>query len=193
MWLLVIFFFNDPATTEFYTLSLPDALPIPLAFTKTFALLASIVIALTVIPPGALILFTGKVSSRKLRQVFYGILAFAAAAVVIHGVRGGSFVIFFGGMILTAFAVHGFMEKRIPEAFKSKIPLIANILVVTFIGVLLSVYWEPLGPQRGPVRNFIFVVALVGILIGFFKLFILVYPTTLRWALAHKIVLLSSV
>ena len=32
-----------------------------MAFTKTFALIASIIIALTIIPPGALILFAGRV------------------------------------------------------------------------------------------------------------------------------------
>jgi Cu(I)/Ag(I) efflux system membrane protein CusA/SilA len=57
----------------------------------------------------------------------------------------------------------------------------------------LSVYWEPLGPERGFVRNFIFVAALVGVLLGFFRLFIIVYPTTLRWALAHKVILMSVV
>ncbi|MCD6393454.1 MAG: efflux RND transporter permease subunit, partial [Planctomycetes bacterium] len=165
----------------------------PLAFTKTFALLASIIIALTVIPPGALILFTGKVSSKKLRQIFYGIIGIAGIAVAIHGISIGSFIMIFGGVILLFFGIGGFVHNRIPEFLKAKIPFIANILIVTFIGVILSAYWEPLGPQRGFVRNFIFVAALVGVLLGFFKLFIMVYPTTLRWALAHKTILLSLV
>lgn len=165
----------------------------PLAFTKTFALLASIIIALTVIPPGALILFTGKVSSKRLRQIFYGIIGVAGAAIIIHGVRMGSLVVGFGGAVLLLFAAHGFWEKKIPQHYKDKIPLVANILVVTFVAVLLSVYWEPLGPERGFVRNFLFVAILVGALLGFFRLFILVYPTALRWALAHKATLLSAV
>ena len=165
----------------------------PLAFTKTFALLASIIIALTVIPPGALILFTGKVSSKKLRRIFYGIIAVAGIAVIIHGIGMGSFTMDLGGVVILLFAIHGFAENQIPQHLKAKIPLIANILVVTFVGVLLSVYWEPLGPQRGFVRNFIFVAVLIGVLLGFFRLFILVYPTALRWTLAHKTVLLSVV
>ena len=39
----------------------------PLAYTKTFALVASIMIALTVLPPMAHVLFCGRISGRKLR------------------------------------------------------------------------------------------------------------------------------
>lgn len=165
----------------------------PLAFTKTFALLASIIIALTILPPGALILFTGKISGRKLRKIFYGFLAIISAAVIIHGIHISSFTIGLGGVVLLLFAIYGFVKNRIPEKINAKVPLVANILIVVFVGVLLSVYWEPLGPERGLIRNFIFVAALVGVLLGFFRLFIVVYPTVLRWTLAHKAILLSFV
>jgi Cu(I)/Ag(I) efflux system membrane protein CusA/SilA len=103
----------------------------------------------------------------------------------------GSFVIGFGGVVLLLFAVYGFRENKLSESLKAKVPLVASILIVTFIVVLLSTYWEPLGPQRGMVRNFIFVAVLVGVLLGFFRLFQLVYARILRWALAHKTVFLS--
>jgi Cu(I)/Ag(I) efflux system membrane protein CusA/SilA len=50
-----------------------------------------------------------------------------------------------------------------------------------------------LGPEKGFVRNFVFVTLLVGVLLGFFRLFIVFYPAMLRWMLAHKIVLISGV
>ena len=165
----------------------------PLAFTKTFALLASIIIALTVIPVGALILFTGKISAKKLRWIFYGIIAAAGIAIAVHGIQIGSFIVGLGGVIILLFALYGIGQVRIPERIKAKIPLVANFLIVIFVGVLLSVFWEPLGPERGFVRNFVFVALLVGILLGFFRLFIVVYPAMLRWMLAHKIVLISGV
>ena len=43
----------------------------PLAYTKTFALIASIVIALTLIPPLAHVLFTGRFMKREDRRVFF--------------------------------------------------------------------------------------------------------------------------
>jgi Cu(I)/Ag(I) efflux system membrane protein CusA/SilA len=165
----------------------------PLAFTKTFALLASIIIALTVIPVGALILFTGKISAKKLRWIFYGIIAAAGIAIAVHGIQIGSFIVGLGGVIILLFAAYGIAQHRIPERIKAKIPLIANFLIVIFVAVLLSVFWEPLGPEKGFVRNFVFVAMLVGILLGFFRLFIVVYPAVLRWMLAHKAVLVSGV
>ncbi|MEJ2701833.1 MAG: efflux RND transporter permease subunit [Sedimentisphaerales bacterium] len=165
----------------------------PLAFTKTFALLASIIIALTVIPVGALILFTGKISAKKLRWIFYGVIGAAGIAIAVHGVRISSFIIDLGGVIIFLFAAYGIVQDRIPERLKAKIPLVANFLIVIFVAVLLSVFWEPLGPEKGLIRNFLFVAVLVGALLGFFRLFIVFYPAMLRWALAHKIVLMAGV
>jgi Cu(I)/Ag(I) efflux system membrane protein CusA/SilA len=165
----------------------------PLAFTKTFALLASIIIALTVIPAGALILFTGKISAKKLRWIFYGIVGLAGILIAIHGINMGSSIVSFGGVIILLFAVYGLAQNQIPQRLKVKIPLIANFLIVIFVAVLLSIFWEPLGPQRGFIRNFIFVAVLVGALLGFFRLFIIVYPAVLRWMLVHKVILISVV
>ena len=44
----------------------------PLAFTKTFALIASVIVALTIIPPAAHVLFTGRVGSGRLRRAVLG-------------------------------------------------------------------------------------------------------------------------
>ncbi|MFH1715725.1 MAG: efflux RND transporter permease subunit, partial [Planctomycetota bacterium] len=44
----------------------------PLAFTKTFALISAVIVALTIIPPAAHILFTRKAGIRKLRQYLLG-------------------------------------------------------------------------------------------------------------------------
>ena len=43
----------------------------PLAFTKTFALAASVIVALTIIPPAAHLLFTGRHAHGRLRQVVH--------------------------------------------------------------------------------------------------------------------------
>jgi Cu(I)/Ag(I) efflux system membrane protein CusA/SilA len=165
----------------------------PLAFTKTFALLASIIIALTIIPVGALILFTGKISAKKLRWIFYGIVGVAGISIAIHGIHIGSSIVSLGGGIILLFAVYGFAQNQIPQLIKAKIPLIANFLIVIFVAVLLSIFWEPLGPDKGFVRNFVFVAALVGILLGFFRLFIMIYPALLNWTLAHKVILTLGV
>jgi len=104
----------------------------PLAFTKTFALIASIIIALTVLPVGAYILFRRRTAPRK-RAAWIG-----------------------------------------------------NVMIVLLVWILLSRYWEPLGPEHGVIRNLIFVGGAVGLLLGLFRLFGLVYTRLLHFCLRHK-------
>ena len=165
----------------------------PLAFTKTFALLASVVIALTVIPPVALLLFSARISGKKLRRILYGAVAAAGAAAAIYGLWLGSFLIVLAAVSLLFLALHSLFRDRIPQRLGKFVPWITSLLVAALVGLLLSRYWEPLGPERGLVRNFIFVGMLVGILLGFFQLFRLAYPSILRWTLAHKGIFLALV
>ena len=59
------------------------------------------------------------------------------------------------------------------------------------MAVILTRSWLPLGPERGIVRNFIFVAILIGGLLVFFRLFEQVYGRILRWCLAHKTLFLA--
>ena len=165
----------------------------PLAFTKTFALIASIIIALTVLPPAAHILFCSRISGRKLRLTVYAPLAAVGAGLIAYGAMLASFLIAGAGTALLLFAIYNVFQDQISRRLQVLAPAAANILVVLLVGVLLSRYWEPLGPQRGGLRNFIFVAGLVGLLLGFFRLFQFVYPVVLRWCLAHKAIFLSAV
>ena len=158
----------------------------PLAFTKTFALLASIIIALTVIPPGALVLFTGRVSGRRLRDWLCGVLVAAALAVAVYGVSLRSYLVVAAGLAAAAFAAYGLVRGRLPERIRKRAPWLANALIVLLVGILLSQDWEPLGPQRGAVRNFVFVAILVGGVMALFRVFQQYYPRILGWCLAHK-------
>jgi Cu(I)/Ag(I) efflux system membrane protein CusA/SilA len=156
----------------------------PLAYTKTFALVASIVIALTVLPPAAYILFCGKISSRKLKAALNVGLIVAGAVV-------GFTVTWWAGLILALFGAYLLAEQYVPERLRRYGPMAASILAIVGVGILLTAYWEPLGPERGFVRNFIFVAVLIGGLLGFFKLFQRIYSRLLRWCLRHKMAFLS--
>jgi len=165
----------------------------PLAFTKTFALTASIIIALTVIPPAALVLFTKRGSGRAGRRLLYAVVGVIGAALLGYGLRLGSFLIVLSGAIVVLFAGYNLFENRLPQRLKNAGPWLANLAVVTFVVVLLSQYWEPLGPEKGLLRNVVFVSALAGSLLGFFYLFRLAYPYVLRWTLAHRVAFFSVV
>jgi Cu(I)/Ag(I) efflux system membrane protein CusA/SilA len=156
----------------------------PLAFTKTFALIASVITALTIIPPAAHILFCGRISDRKLKLgIHFGL--------VLVGVVAGFLLAWWAGLALILFGAYHLTEERIPSRLRRFGPWAASFLAVIFVGILLSEHWEPLGPRRGAARNLIFVAVLVGALLGAFRLFQLVYPRLLRWCLAHKLLFLT--
>lgn len=157
----------------------------PVAFTKTFALIASIIVALTIVPPGAHLLFTFKLESRKLKRLMLGGLI--AAGLVI-----GLWVHFWllGG-VLALFGLWYLVAEYLPERIQKVGPLLASGLVVLIVGALLTQHWEPLGPQRGFARNLLFVGGLMGGLLLFLYLFRRVYAPILRWCLAHKVLFLA--
>ena len=156
----------------------------PLAFTKTFALVASIVIALTVLPPMCHVLFCGRISGRKLRAALnVALMALGIVLAVKVSLLIGAMVVMLG--------LYHLLEPRLPGWITKRVPVIAIILAALTVGVLLSRYWEPLGPERGSLRNLVFVAAVVGGLLGFFKIFEHFYTRMLRWCLRHKIAFLS--
>lgn len=156
----------------------------PLAFTKTFALVASVITALTIIPPAAHLLFCSKISGRKHRKVLHAVLAGT-------GVIVGFLLAWWVGLVMLVLGAWYLLEPLIPARIRKAGPWLANLLAVALVAVILSAHWEPLGPQRGTLRNLVFVVGLVAVLLGFFRLFQMAYPAVLRWCLNHKLVFLS--
>jgi len=158
----------------------------PLAFTKSFALIASVVVALIVIPPAAHILFCAKirVPGKKNKAVL-------RAVIVVIGVIAGFLLNWWAGLALVFFGTYYLTQNRIPQNIKRFTPWLANALAVLFVGVLLSKHWEPVGPEQGLLRNFIFVAVMVGSLLLLFKLFQHFYRQILQWCLCHKLLFLT--
>ncbi|MDH7598207.1 MAG: efflux RND transporter permease subunit [Sedimentisphaerales bacterium] len=156
----------------------------PLAFTKTFALIASVITALTIIPPAAHLLFCGRVSGGRLRSVLYVILI---AAGLWLGWRLG----WWAGAVMIALGVWYLVAPHIPDRIRRIGPWLANLTAVVLVGLILAAHWEPLGPQRGAVRNLAFVALLVGAMLGVFALFKHFYAQILGWCLRRKLAFLS--
>ncbi|MCD6460044.1 efflux RND transporter permease subunit [bacterium] len=156
----------------------------PLAYTKTFALIASIVIALTILPPAAHILFCGKIKTKRLKQSLCILL-------ILCGIFLCWKFSLAGGAVLVLFGIYRLFEHRAGESIKRMAPYAGSIIVIILVGIVLSVYWEPLGPEKGLFRNIVFVGVLIGGLLGSFKVFQHFYPKILTWALNHKVFFLS--
>ncbi len=156
----------------------------PLAFTKTFALISSVIVALTVIPPLAHIFFTGKIQGKRLKPVFF-------SALVLAGIVIAVMVKFSLGMIIVIMAGYYLAESRIPTSIKKAAPYLASIIAIIFFAVLLSQHWLPMGPEKGGLTNFIFVALMIGSLMLLVRVFIHLYRPILGICLGNKTAFLS--
>ncbi len=151
----------------------------PLAYTKTFALISSVIVALTIIPPLAHILFTHKANIKKAKVWLPAGLLLAAVLMLFWGYL-------MTGLALVLFAGYLIFRSRIPIAIRKRIPTIMNYIIVLIVAALLAEHWEPLGVQAGIIPNLIFVVLLLGSILLAFQLLIRWYEPILRWCLANK-------
>jgi len=157
----------------------------PLAFTKTFALIASIIVALTILPPAAHILFTKKVTLKRAKRYILGTI------LIVTAVAAAFKLTWWTGILIGAIALYHLISNRIPKKVEGLLPVLANILAVIVVGVILTSHWLPLGPIKGMVRNLIFVTLLIGGLLLFFRIFQKFYGHILAWCLEHKVLFLS--
>jgi Cu(I)/Ag(I) efflux system membrane protein CusA/SilA len=170
----------------------------PLAFTKTFALIASVIVALTIIPPAAHMLFAGRVRWPALRRYLHWGLTIAGAIIFLLAIQAatplrqvspwpGFSIPWWVGAILLALGTYSLLERRVPQPVRQFGPWTASLLAALVVGLILTDHWLPLGPDKGFARNVLFVFLLIGGLLAFFQLFQrTMYEPLLRWCLANK-------
>lgn len=151
----------------------------PLAFTKTFALLSAVVVALAIIPPAAQLLFSTKIESDRLKLFFH-------FGLVIAGLVIAFALSPFAGTLLIGFGLMQLFGDRLPLWIRRSGPATVSLIVAGLVAVLLTEAWLPLGPGRGLIINLLFVVILVGGLLIAFRAYQRVYPQLLAYCLAHK-------
>jgi Cu(I)/Ag(I) efflux system membrane protein CusA/SilA len=154
----------------------------PLAFTKTMALAASLMVALFLIPPFAAWLFGWKSTVKRSKLI----LNSALVVVGLYAVLSGYYI----GIILILFAVTSFLHFKeiVSQEIANKLNII--ISVVTII-ILLSTYWRPLGVDNSIFLSLVFVSILCFGILGIFTLFRKYYVRILNWALENKALFLA--
>ncbi len=153
----------------------------PLAYTKTFALVASVIVSLTLIPPFAHMLFRDRSAVRR-----EGLRLAASAGLALAGVVLIALGFGLAGFALIALALYRLGESRLPQRHAWVLPWVANGLVALFVAIVLADHWLPLGPEAGSVRNLLFVVGLIGGVLVAFLVFQHFYESILRWCLRNK-------
>ncbi|MFC1675631.1 efflux RND transporter permease subunit [Planctomycetota bacterium] len=152
----------------------------PLAFTKTFALVAAMIVAITIIPPAAHLLFvkTAK-AGKKIRSII-------SAALILFGIAVAIKLSLWAGIFVCAIGVYRLLRQSRHGQAEPVRPLWINIIAVIFVGAILTKHWLPLGAAKATITNFIFVALLIGGLLLFFKIFQKYYPRILAWCLENK-------
>jgi Cu(I)/Ag(I) efflux system membrane protein CusA/SilA len=157
----------------------------PLAFTKTFALAASIIIALTVLPPLAHILFRRRKEGKASWRIRFTlpVLLIIAGTVLAWKVH-------ILGLIVLCFGLYRLSLQFLPKKILPVLIRLENWLVILLVTVLLARSWQPLGIEKGEWANFLFVGLLIGGLLGTFQVFQWLYPILLRIFLRWKLAFL---
>ncbi len=154
----------------------------PLAFTKTFALTASIIIALFIIPPFAAFFFKNRNIRKSTNYGINGLLLVAGFVAVIFG--------HWIGLILIGFSFVAFANLRgkWSKERSNKYSIYISAAAIVF---LLAEYWRPLGVDKNVLWNLIFVAIICFGLLAGFLLFKNYYTQILKWALENRLLFLS--
>ena len=177
----------------------------PLAFTKTFALIASLIVSLIIMPTLAYWFFGVKIKNEKIRKVLnIALIPIAIVLLFIGQTWAGLILLAFGIVgIVKDFGVERYslvktekdensstLQQRL-QSFAVWVLKYAEVIIVV-IGVvwLLAKYWLPLGAAKSLTTNVLFVSLLVIIVLGFFIILEYYYKSILRWSLNHKVTFL---
>ena len=170
----------------------------PLAYTKTFALLAALALSLLVLPTLASWLLRPRVEralgsswGARLREAFVRpthtrdlVLVGLGAALVVWGSP------WMGGLVAIVGAAR-LSRSVLPEHWGARTPWLENVVAVAGVLVLLTDAWLPFGPGAPWSHNFSMVAGVsLGLLLLFWA-FLQVYEPLLRWTLSHKLVFLT--
>ncbi len=151
----------------------------PVAYTKTFAVGAALVLALAIIPPVAHVLFSPRTWRRNTLLVFNIVIA-------VIGIWLGVTLSWWVGAAVLFLGAYRLARQFMPETYSEKAPTALNWIALAFFVVLLSEHWLPLGPSAGLIRNVIFCSGIIFGLLGIRKIVTHYYTSILRWTLAHK-------
>ncbi|WP_299120397.1 efflux RND transporter permease subunit [uncultured Tenacibaculum sp.] len=161
----------------------------PLAFTKTFALIAALVIALFLIPPFAAYLFRKREIRKTSKYIIGGLLIVLGILILIYENWLGLVIVGFG--ITTIIKQEAFQISFSNFSYTISKNVINIIICVIAIVFLLASYWRPLGVDKSIFVNLVFVSIICFGLLGTFSLFQKYYTRILQWALENKLAFLT--
>jgi Cu(I)/Ag(I) efflux system membrane protein CusA/SilA len=149
----------------------------PLAYTKTFALVAALIFTLVFMPAFAHWVFGSKIKSESYKKIHNFILLVFGIVLL--------FFFAWAGLVLMAFAANNLLHTYFPEKTQNGRykEWISMAIAVVGISVLLAEMWRPLGLSQSVFVNFVFIGLVIGLILGGFSLFIRFYAPILKWCM----------
>ncbi len=152
----------------------------PLAYTKTFAMLSALFIGIVFIPTLANIIFSIRFDKKKVRLIFNAILVVAG---IVLSILSGNMI----ALVLIGVGVNNILENRWTTKYRAKYVNLINIALTLLVVIYyLTKIWMPLGAQNSFFGNFMFIISLVTIVLGFLMTIVHFYSQILKWCLSHK-------
>ena len=156
----------------------------PLAFTKTFALIAALLISLLILPTLLYWFFSIRIQTKRLRRIMnFSLIGVGLLGILFQGYALAIVLVLFGLIGLLKAHVDGNQAESWWTKLLQHAEIILSVLVVI---ALLATYWRPLSSATSWTLNFIFVFILVSLILGFFLWIQASYEKILRWCLANK-------
>lgn len=150
----------------------------PLAFTKTFALIAAMIIGLIVIPAAAHFLFSLKAGKNTARRAWNVLLGLVGIALI--------FYITWVGVLLLTLSIVNLVKPSVPQRFAYLYDFLSPLIIAGTVAFLLAEIWLPLGADTSISGNTIFVLLVIASIIGSMMVLIWFYEDILRFFLAYK-------
>jgi len=151
----------------------------PLAFTKTFALIAAFILGIVVLPTLTHIFFSIRIDTKKIRKFWNG-------GLIIAGILAIVFWQTWTALALIAIGINNLLDYRWSENRK-EFPNYINIAITVLVAAYyLSVEWLPLGAHNSLLANFIFVFGIITVILAVLMSMVHYYENIMRWALENK-------
>jgi len=151
----------------------------PLAFTKTYAMLAALFIGLVVIPAFAHWLFSVELGRKRTLRIWnIALIALGLLVLVTEAT--------WGGIVLLALGVNNLSHEFLPEKWKFIHEYVNIAIILITVTAFLALEWLPLGAQNSLLLNILFVLAAIVLVLGSLLLVVKYYTPILQWCLKYK-------
>lgn len=154
----------------------------PLAYTKTFALVSAFMLGISILPTLAYYIFSIRITSKLIKRVGNIILIAGGIALTIIT----SNVVYLGLIIL---GLNNIFENKWSN---KKISNYINIgIVLLMVVFFLASQWLPIGAHVGFTANYLFVMLVIGVILGSLWMMVIYYEKILRWCLDNRLLFMS--